>query len=294
MKRTAGPRRTERKGPGGEGESRRPRDPRAESRPSGPRSAEVPGEDETEFRAFAVGFHSVRTALELHPRKVERLLLARGQRDHRTHQIVEMAREKGIPFQQVPKEALDRIAEGVQHQGIAARLAARELIPEDELIQNLPADPVVLVLDGVQDPRNVGAILRTAAAFGVDGVFLPGHRSAGLSPAAARTAAGGLELIPVARAGNVGHLLEELENRGIPALALDLEAAVEPWETDLTGPLALVAGGEEKGIRPSVLDHCAVRVKIPVRPEIGSLNVSVAVGILLGEVVRQRRTKAKK
>jgi 23S rRNA (guanosine2251-2'-O)-methyltransferase len=221
---------------------------------------------------------------------VERVLIAQGQRDGRTRQLVAVARDQSVPFQELPRPALDRLAAGLPHQGVAARLATSDLLTEDELLDRLENRPMVLVLDGIQDPRNLGAILRTAAGFGVTGVFLPGHRAAGLSPAAARTAAGGLELVSVARAGNVSRLLERLTERGLTLVALDAHGGRPPWETPLVGGVAFVAGGEEKGIRPSVLAHCPVRVWAPIRPELGALNVSVAVGIVLAEAVRQRLT----
>ncbi len=242
------------------------------------------------LEGLALGYHAVRTALETQPKRVERLLLARGQRDHRTQHLVRLAEEHHVPFQQTPREALDRLAAGLQHQGVIAKLAGAELLTEDELLARLPENALVMVLDGVQDPRNLGAILRSAAALGAHGVFLPGHRSAGLSPAAVRTAAGAVELVPIARAGNVSLLLETLEAAGLTPVALDVRGAVPPWEADLRGGIALVAGGEEKGIRPSVLERCPVRVRIPVASEVGSLNVSVAVGVVLAEATRQRRT----
>jgi len=237
---------------------------------------------------LALGFHAVRTALEEHPRRVERLLLARGRRDQRTRRLVELARRSKVPFQQVPKDALDRLAGGVRHQGVAARLAGTELLTADELMERLPARPLVVVADGVTDPRNLGAIARSAAAFGADGLFLPGHRSAGLGPAAVRTAAGAFELLPVARAGNVGRLLERLDELGVEPVALDPAGGVAPWEAELAGGVAIVAGGEEQGVRRSVLDRCRVRISIPIREAVGSLNVSVAVGIVLADLARRR------
>ncbi len=234
------------------------------------------------------GFQSVRTTLKVSPRKVERVLLERGRRDARTREIVNLAREANVPFQQVPTAALDRLAGAIRHQGIGARVAGAELLDADEVIETLPSDALVLLLDGVEDPRNVGAVLRSAAGFGVSAVFLPEWRSAGLGPAAARTAAGGLELVPVARAGNSAHLLERLAQEGFRVIALEPEGGSVPWETDLKGRVALVAGGEEKGVRPGVAKKCQERVRIPIRPEIGSLNVSVAVAVVLAEAIRQR------
>ncbi len=234
------------------------------------------------------GFHAVRTALEQHPKRVERVLLARDLKDGRVRQIIALARGGGVPFQAIPRQALERLAQGLPHQGVAARLSGADLLDEEDLLERLPDRAIVIVLDGVQDPRNLGAILRTAAGFGAAGVFLPGHRAAGLSPAAARTAAGGLDLVPVARAGNLSRLLERLADRGVTPVALDARGGRPPWESPLEGPIALVAGNEEKGVRPSVLEACPVRVWIPIRPELGSLNVSVAVGIVLAEACRQR------
>jgi 23S rRNA (guanosine2251-2'-O)-methyltransferase len=241
---------------------------------------------------MAFGFHAVRTALEQHPRRVERVLVARDLRDARARRLIAMAREANVPFQPSPREALDRLAGGLQHQGFAARLAGADLLAEQELLDQLGPQSVTLVLDSVQDPRNLGAILRTAGALGVDGVFLPGHRAAGLSPAAIRTAAGGLEFLKIARAGNLSRLLEMLAEKGLQLIALDERAGRPPWEAPLASGVVLVAGGEEKGVRPAVLARCPVRVWVPLRPESGSLNVSVAVGMVLGEMVRQHITKA--
>ncbi|MBP7149443.1 MAG: 23S rRNA (guanosine(2251)-2'-O)-methyltransferase RlmB [Acidobacteria bacterium] len=231
----------------------------------------------------------MRTALEQHPRRVERVLLARDQRDHRARLVVALAREAGVPFQQVPRAALDRLAGELAHQGIAARLAGADLLEQDELIERLPTDAIALALDGVEDPRNVGAILRSAAGLGAHGVFLPVHRSAGLSPAAMKTAAGGLDVVPVARAGNLNRLIELLADRGLTPVALDVRGACAPWDAPLAGPVLLIAGSEEKGVRASVLERCRVRVAIPTAAAIGSLNVSVAVGIVLAEAMRQRK-----
>lgn len=279
---------------------RRPRDfepaPRRPLEPPSRRARPAPPKtrDATPAEGVAFGFHAVRTALEQHPRRVERVLLARDLRDGRTRQLVALARQAGVPFQQAPRQALERLAQGLPHQGVAARLSGTDLLTEDELIEKLPERPIVLVLDGVQDPRNLGAILRTAAAFGVAGVFLPGHRAAGVSPAAVRTAAGGVDLVPVARAGNLTRLLAQLKERGLTPVALDVHDARPPWDVRLDGPIALVAGGEEKGVRASVLEACGARVWAPIRAELGALNVSVAVGIVLAEALRQRITDSQK
>lgn len=248
--------------------------------------------DKEQIEGVACGFHDVRTALKVSPRRVERLLLARGQRDGRTHELVKLAREAGVPFREVPRDALDRMTGRVNHQGVAARVAEKELLELEELIGQAGTDPLLVVLDEVTDTQNVGAILRSAAAFGVSGLVLPSFSSAGLSPAVRRVASGGLELVPVARAGNLGRALEELDQAGIRAVALDAEAETSYWGASWQGPLAIVAGSEDRGIRPSVGKRCAGRVSIPIDARVGSLNVSVAVGIVLAEAARQRRGDA--
>lgn len=237
---------------------------------------------------LAFGFHAVRTALEVNPQRVERLILSRELRDGRSRKLVSLAKQGNVPYQQVPRDALDRLAGGLNHQGMAARISEADLLDHDQLMEGLPADPLLITLDEVSDPRNVGAILRTAAAVGVNGMFLPGHRSSGLSPAVRRVAQGGLELVPVARAGNLSSMLRTLKKEGITPVALDPAGGVPYWEADFTRGVILVAGSEEKGVRPGVLKECPVRVVIPISADIGSLNVSVAMGIILAEVSRQR------
>lgn len=239
--------------------------------------------------SWAIGFHPVRTALELHPQRVEKLLVSRDLDGGRARFLIGLARQHRIPFQQSPPEALTRIAgEGVSHQGVAAKLASLPMPAAEELIELLTENAVVLVLDGVEDPRNFGAILRSAAGFGVEAVFIPDRRAVGLSPAAVRTAAGGAELVPVGRAANLGRFLDTLRDLGFHTVALDGKGDRPPWRANLAGRVAWVAGGEEKGVRPSILERCDEVVRIPIREEVGSLNVSVAVAIGLAEGVRQR------
>jgi 23S rRNA (guanosine2251-2'-O)-methyltransferase len=236
----------------------------------------------------ACGFHDVRTALKHSPRRVERMLLARGQRDGRTRELVRLARDAGVPFREVPKDALDRLTAGANHQGVAARLAEADLLDVGELLEAVGSEPLLVALDEVTDTQNAGAVIRSAAGFAAAGLIIPAFSSAGLSPAVRRVASGGLELVRVARAGNLSRALEELDRAGIRAIGLDAEARADFRDVSWTGGVVLVAGSEEKGIRPSVAKRCADVVRIPVEPALGSLNVSVAVGIVLAEAARQR------
>lgn len=247
-------------------------------------SSHAPRGDE----GYAVGYHPVRTILERHPERVERLLLARDADAARAKHLIALAHDRRIPFQQVPGEAIARIAGELNHQGIAAKVSPVEMVPAEELIAALTGAPLVVVLDGVEDPRNLGAVLRSAAGFGVGGLFIPDRRAAGLTPAAVRTAAGGAEIVPVGRTHNIGQLLDKLLEAEFRLVALDPAAEAPIWEVDLRGRVALVAGGEEKGVRPTVMRRCQQRASIPIAASIGSLNVSVAVGIVLAEATRQR------
>lgn len=237
---------------------------------------------------IACGFHDVRTALKRSPRRVERLMLARGQRDGRTRELVGLAREAGVPFREVPKDALERLTGGANHQGVAARLSEADLLELDELLELAGPEPLLVALDEVTDTQNLGAVIRSAAAFGAAGMILPSFSSAGLSSAVRRVASGGLELLHVGRAGNLARALERLDRAGIRAIGLDARAEQDFRDVSWRGGVVLVAGNEEKGIRPSVAKRCAAAVRIPMAPDLGSLNVSVASGIVLAEAARQR------
>ncbi len=258
-------------------------DRRSRRRSGAPR----PTASATPPEGLACGFHAVRMVLSESPGRVEKILLARGQHDQRTRRLVAMAREAGVAFQQVPSEALERLAAGVQHQGMVAKLAGKALLEASDLIAALGEEALVVLVDGVEDPRNLGAIIRSAAALGVDGMFLPRNRTTGLSPAASKTAAGGLELLPVARAGNSGQLLDRLADRDFEVAALDPDGDRTLWEAEFGRKTVIVVGGEAKGVRSSLRERCTQRIRIPIHPAVGSLNVSVAVGILLAEYRRQ-------
>ncbi len=180
---------------------------------------------------------------------------------------------------------------GVPHQGIAAEVSPQAYHEPEELLDGVQERTIFVVLDEIQDPRNVGAIARTAAAVRADGLFLPIHRSAALTAVSARAAAGGLESVPVARVTNLSRLLREMGERGLFRVGLDPRA--NDLYTAIPGdrPLALVLGGEEKGLRPGVRGECDLLVRIPIPGPVGSLNVSVAAGIALYEVMRARSGK---
>ncbi len=234
------------------------------------------------------GINPVIEALAAGSRHFERLLVAKGVRNRRVGEAMRRASGLGIPLRFEARETLDRMAGGVPHQGLIALVSAKETQSLETILGTARTPGLFLVLDGVEDPRNLGAILRTAEAAGVDGVLLPERHSAGLSETVAKASAGGLEHVKLARIGNVIQALDALKSRGVWVVGFDA-SGTERWDrVDYSGPVALVLGGEGRGIRRLVREHCDHLASLPLFGHVGSLNVSVAAGIALYEVIRQR------
>jgi len=244
--------------------------------------------------AHLYGLLPVLEALRAGSRRIERITLAEGAHESRLHELLELARAAGVVVRRAPRAELQRMAAGANHQGVVANVAAVAYRDAGELLEQLAArvgtdaPPLAIVLDGVEDPRNLGAIIRTAECAGVDGLFIPERRAAGLTETAAKAAAGALEYLPVARAANVARLVEEFKERGIWTIGTDAEANIDYTDWDWTQPCALLFGGEGAGLRRLVRERCDALVRIPLRGHISSLNVSVAAGIVLYEALRQR------
>lgn len=290
------------------GEDRRERPPRTAQgertpfkRPSEPReqahrpeAAQVRRPEATDDGAHVFGVQPVLEALRAGARPIERLTLAEGAHESRLREILEIARYADIPVRRVPRTELQRIAAGANHQGVIATIAAAHYTHADDLLDALAArvgtedPPLAIVLDGVEDPRNLGAVIRTVECAGAHGVFIPERRASGLTETVAKAAAGALEYVPVARAANVVRLLEELKGRGVWTIGTAAEADTSYTDWDWTQPCALLLGGEGEGLRRLVRERCDVLVSIPLRGRIESLNVSVAAGVVLYEAVRQR------
>lgn len=247
--------------------------------------------------AHVFGVQPVLEALRAGARPVERLTLAEGAHESRLREILEIARYADIPVRRVPRTELQRLAAGANHQGVVATIAAAHYTHTEDLLDALSArvgtndPPLAVVLDGVEDPRNLGAVIRTVECAGAHGVFVPERRASGLTETVAKAAAGALEYVPVARAANVVRLIEELKGRGVWTVGTAADASKDYTEWDWTQPSALLLGGEGEGLRRLVRERCDVHVRIPLLGRIESLNVSVAAGIILYEAVRQRRVK---
>src|SRR5687767_470684 len=235
------------------------------------------------------GINPVLEALDAGSRHFDRLLVVKGIRNQRVSEAIARASQLAIPLRFEPRDTLDRMAGGIPHQGLIAVVSAKPVVTLEDLLDGARTPALLVVLDGVEDPRNLGAILRTADAAGADGVLLPDRHSAGLSETVARASAGGIEHVRVARIGNVSQALEALKAKGIWVVGFDA-SGTERWDAvDYTKPIALVLGGEGRGMRRLVRERCDHLVSLPLFGHVGSLNVSVAAGIALYEVVRQRR-----
>lgn len=228
-------------------------------------------------------------------RSVQRLLIVEQRKSDRDIQeIIRLAKGRGIKVRMTTRDALNREAPNALHQGVLAIAAAREYVTLDDILR-IPAQkgqvPLFLILDGVEDPGNLGAILRTAEVAGVHGVIIPERRAAGLTETVAKAAAGALEYVPVVKVVNIVNTLEDLKKAGVWITGAEAGGDMVYWDADFVRPTAIVLGGEGKGVRRLVREHCDYLVSLPLMGRINSLNVSVAAGALLYEALRQRRGK---
>jgi 23S rRNA (guanosine2251-2'-O)-methyltransferase len=225
-----------------------------------------------------------------HP--VNKILIARGTHG-KAGEIMDRAREARIPVQLVDRTVLDRLADGTGHQGIFAYLSPKGYVTLDDLLEQVQSrqeDPLLLVLAGWEDPRNFGAIVRSAEAAGAQGVVIPERRAVPLTGVVAKSSAGALEYLPISRVGNLSRTLEQLKGSGFWVVGAATGAEKSYYEADLTGPLALVIGGEGKGLG-HLEQSCDLLVRIPMTGRTGSLNAAVAGSIILFDILRQRTLK---
>jgi 23S rRNA (guanosine2251-2'-O)-methyltransferase len=238
--------------------------------------------------ALVYGIHAVEEALKAGSPKIERVCIERGQRNPRIQQIISLAREKHVPFSFEEKPWLDRKSEGERHQGVLCYTAEMPTLEIEDVILQASTPGLIVVLDGVEDPHNLGAIMRSAEVSGADGLVLPSRRSAGLSATAVKSSAGAATHLKVARSGNIANCLEMLKRNRYWIIGLAGESKTPVWEVDFKLPTALVLGNEGSGLHRLVKDRCDLLASIPVRGRIDSHNVSVAAGIALYEALRQR------
>ena len=238
------------------------------------------------------GMHAVQAALQHEPDTIKTVWMEHARRDKRAQDINQLARQHAIPVQRVERQELDQMAAGGRHQGIVAEARLKPALNEEglkELLTGLEAAPFLLILDGVQDPHNLGACLRTADAAGVHAVIAPRDKACGLTSTVRKVACGAAEIVPFVQVTNLARTLKALQQAGIWIIGTDSDTTGSLFETDLTGPLALVLGAEGKGLRRLTREACDTLVKLPMHGTVQSLNVSVSAGICLYEALRQRR-----
>ncbi len=236
------------------------------------------------------GFHSVHSALRRNPREILGLWVDGSRRDSRMQALVLLAEQSGVEVHRQSRQSLDALSDGARHQGVLAIRAnqSRQDTGLPQFLDTLGSSPLLLILDRVQDPHNLGACLRTADCAGVDAVIVPRDGAAQVNDTVSRVAAGAAERVPVYRVVNLVRCLGELKSRGIWIVGTSDSAEQSLHECDLSGPLALVLGSEGKGLRRLTLEACDSVIRIPMSGSVSSLNVSVAAGVVLFEIRRQR------
>jgi 23S rRNA (guanosine2251-2'-O)-methyltransferase len=241
------------------------------------------------------GIHAVREALEA-GLPLDRILIAKGRQDTRSEEIVQLARQQGVPVRFEDRGQLDRLANSRDHQGVVALAAARPACTLEDIVAAAAGDAqkgLIVLLDGVEDPHNLGAIIRTSLAAGAHGVIIPERRAAGLTDTVSRASAGALAHLPVAKVTNLARSMEDLKEAGYWLIGLDEKAEQSYTQADFSSPVGIVLGGEGQGLHELTRKRCDFLVSLPTIGPVKSLNVSVAAGVVLFEARRQRAAKFK-
>ena len=239
---------------------------------------------------FVFGWHAVEAVLKRESGRLQQVWIQTGRQDRRVQEITDALNELSVPWQLVHRRELDARVSGV-HQGVVAQVSESREWDEADLLAALASSdrtPFLLILDGVTDPHNLGACLRTADAVGVQAVIVPKDKSAALTPTARKVASGAAETVPLVRVTNLARFLRTLQDQGVWLIGTAGEAQASLYQADFRGPVALVMGAEGKGMRRLTREHCDLLINIPMQGQVDSLNVSVATGVCLYEALRQR------
>lgn len=245
-------------------------------------------------KLYIFGLHAVQSLLQTQPERIIRLCIQKERDDKKMQTLLQEAKEIGIVIENSSREELDRMTEEANHQGVVAFCTKARAYAEADLkslLEKLSVPPFLLILDGVQDPHNLGACFRSADAAGVHAIIAPKDKSVGITPVVSKVASGAAETVPFVQVTNLVRAMEILKDQGIWLYGAAAEAEQSLYQADLSGPVAIVLGAEGTGLRRLTREHCDVLIKIPMMGSVSSLNVSVATGVCLFEVVRQRVTK---
>jgi len=235
------------------------------------------------------GLLPVLEALRAGARRIDRIIIAEGARDARLREVIEAARAARVPVRRDARVALDRLTHNANHQGVIAVTSAATYSDAEDLLDEISSGTIFILLDGVEDPHNLGAIVRTAECGGATAVIVPERRAAHITEAVAKTSAGAVEHLPVARVTNLASFIEGLKKHNVWVIGVEGSATTAYTEFNYSGALALVFGGEGHGLHRLVRERCDAVVSIPMHGKLTSLNVSVAVGVVLFEALRQRK-----
>jgi 23S rRNA (guanosine2251-2'-O)-methyltransferase len=236
------------------------------------------------------GFHAVTSRLRQHAAGVQEIYLDASRHDARAQDLTKLAAAHSVRIIAVDAQRLDGLTGHARHQGVAARVTAMQLKHDiHDILEDIAGPALLLVLDGVQDPHNLGACLRVADAFGVHAVIAPKDRAVGITPAVSKVASGAAETVPYITVTNLARTLRELKDAGIWIVGADEHGSLDLYDSKLTGSLAWVFGAEGEGMRRLTREHCDELVRIPMSGSVESLNISVASGVCIGETIRQRR-----
>ncbi|MEI7027628.1 23S rRNA (guanosine(2251)-2'-O)-methyltransferase RlmB [Paenibacillus sp. y28] len=246
-----------------------------------------------ENEEYIAGRHAVMEALRS-GRTINKIWIAESAQKHQVQGIIQEAKKNGLIVQSADKRKLDQLVPDVQHQGVVAQVASQRYYEVDELLalaKERNEQPFLLLLDEIEDPHNLGSILRTADCTGVHGVIIPKRRAVGLTATVSKTSAGAVEYVPVARVTNLAQTIDRLKEEGVWVAGADVDARQSVYQSDFTMPLAIVIGNESKGMGRLIKEKCDFLVKLPMSGSINSLNASVAAGVLMYETVRQRGSR---
>jgi 23S rRNA (guanosine2251-2'-O)-methyltransferase len=256
------------------------------------RRSEKRSDPAPQSKALVFGVLPVLEALRSNARRIDKIAIADGAGEHRIGEITKLARDNGVVVNRMPRESFSKyVDQSANTQGVIAFTAPVDYTDADELLNTAPDNALMLILDGVEDPRNLGAVLRTAECAGADGVFIPERRAVGLNETVAKSSAGAIEYVKVAKVANLTRLIEKMKERDIWVIGTSGEAGTTYTDWDWTRPSAIVLGAEGSGLHRLVAENCDMLVKIPMYGKIDSLNVSVAAGVIMFEVRRQRSAK---
>ncbi|MBN4054358.1 23S rRNA (guanosine(2251)-2'-O)-methyltransferase RlmB [Nitrospira defluvii] len=242
------------------------------------------------------GINPVRESLLAEKDRIDKIYLLPNKESKVIDELRFLAKRQNIALRITKRDQLDRMAGTEKHQGVVALRSSGAYYDLDELLEKAnrsSASPFLFLMDGVEDPRNLGAIIRTVDAVGGDGIIIPSRRAVGLTPVVSKTSSGALAHLPVVRVSNLSPTIDRLKKAGIWVVGLDIHGKMSYVDYDFTGPTAIVIGGEGKGIRQKILERCDETVSLPMLGHVASLNVAIAVGVVAYEVVRQRRLSKK-